>query len=152
VAGKQFSGIGGHEDFVSGPGLSDNGRSLVCLPSTTMVNGTMVSRIMGRLPLGTVVTTPRHQVDVILIASKGGAPENPLWFENLVAEPEVWIQIGARSEWATASIVSHETDSERRDALWRIMCAIWPSYDEYQTKADVVSRVIPVVTVSRSAD
>ena len=90
--------------------------------------------------------------DVILIASKGGAPENPLWFENLLAEPEVWIQIGARTEWATASIVSHETDSERRDALWRIMCAIWPSYDEYQTKADVVSRVIPVVTVSRSAD
>ncbi|MEY3619218.1 MAG: hypothetical protein RL726_1916 [Actinomycetota bacterium] len=66
VLGKQFSGIGGHEDFVSGPGLSDNGRSLVCLPSTTMVNGQLVSRIMGRLPEGSVVTTPRHQVDVVI--------------------------------------------------------------------------------------
>lgn len=66
VRGKQFSGIGGHEDFVSGPGLSDNGRSLVCLPSTSVVNGTRVSRIMGRLPEGSVVTTPRHQVDVVI--------------------------------------------------------------------------------------
>ena len=66
IAGKQFSGIGGHEDFVSGPGLSDNGRSLVCLPSTSIVDGKMVSRIMGRLPEGTVVTTPRHQVDVVI--------------------------------------------------------------------------------------
>ena len=66
VGGKQFSGIGGHEDFVSGPGLSTNGRSLVCLPSTSMVGGTMISRILGRLPEGSVVTTPRHQVDVII--------------------------------------------------------------------------------------
>lgn len=66
IVGKQFSGIGGHEDFVSGPGLSDNGRSLVCLPSTTVVDGRTVSRIMGRLPEGTVVTTPRHQVDVVI--------------------------------------------------------------------------------------
>jgi len=66
VLGKQFSGIGGHEDFVSGPGLSDNGRSLVCLPSTSMVNGKLVSRIAGRLPEGSVVTTPRHQVDVVI--------------------------------------------------------------------------------------
>jgi acyl-CoA hydrolase len=66
VLGKQFSGIGGHEDFVSGPGLSDNGRSLVCLPSTTMVDGKLVSRIAGRLPEGSVVTTPRHQVDVVI--------------------------------------------------------------------------------------
>lgn len=105
VAGKQFSGIGGHEDFVSGPGLSDNGRSLVCLPSTTMVNGTMVSRIMGRLPLGTVVTTPRHQVDVII--TEFGAAEiaglsiserahalarisHPDFREELMATADVW--------------------------------------------------------------
>jgi len=105
VAGKQFSGIGGHEDFVSGPGLSDNGRSLVCLPSTTMVNGTMVSRIMGRLPLGTVVTTPRQQVDVII--TEFGAAEiaglsiserahalarisHPDFREELLATADVW--------------------------------------------------------------
>lgn len=66
VNGKQFSGIGGHEDFVSGPGLSTNGRSLICLPSTSVVNGVTISRILGRLPEGSVVTTPRHQVDIIV--------------------------------------------------------------------------------------
>ena len=66
VLGKQFSGVGGHEDFVSGPGLSANGRSLICLPSTTTVNGALVSRIVTELPLGSVVSTPRHQVDVVI--------------------------------------------------------------------------------------
>ena len=66
INGKQFSGIGGHEDFVAGPGLSANGRSLICLPSTTTVNGQLVSRILGRLPEGSIVTTPRHQVDVVI--------------------------------------------------------------------------------------
>ncbi len=66
VNGRQFSGIGGHEDFVAGPGLTTSGRSLICLPSTTVVNGSLVSRILGRLPEGSVVTTPRHQVDVII--------------------------------------------------------------------------------------
>lgn len=66
VNGRQFSGIGGHEDFVAGPGLTTSGRSLICLPSTSVVNGQMISRILGRLPEGSVVTTPRHQVDVII--------------------------------------------------------------------------------------
>lgn len=66
IVGKQFSGIGGHEDFVSGPGLSADGRSLVCLPSTSTVNGEMVSRIVAELPMGSVVSTPRHQVDVVI--------------------------------------------------------------------------------------
>lgn len=105
VLGKQFSGIGGHEDFVSGPGLSDNGRSLVCLPSTTVVNGVRVSRITGRLPEGTVVTTPRHQVDVVI--TEFGAAEiaglsiseraralacisHPDFRDELTATAEVW--------------------------------------------------------------
>lgn len=66
INGKQFSGIGGHEDFVSGPGLSANGRSLICVPSSTMVNGELVSRILPSLPSGSVISTPRHQVDVVI--------------------------------------------------------------------------------------
>jgi len=88
--------------------------------------------------------------DVILVASKGGAPENPLWYENLVAEPEVWVQIGADTFWATATTIDATHDAERRERLWKIMCAIWPSYDEYQTKADAASRVIPVVALRRT--
>lgn len=66
INGKQFSGVGGHEDFVSGPGLKLEGRSLVCLPSTSTVNGTLTSRILPQFPSGTVVSTPRHQIDVII--------------------------------------------------------------------------------------
>jgi acyl-CoA hydrolase len=66
IGGMQFSGVGGHEDFVSGPGLSADGRSLVCLPSSSVVQGQLVTRILPMLPAGSVVSTPRHQVDVVI--------------------------------------------------------------------------------------
>jgi acyl-CoA hydrolase len=66
IDGTQFSGVGGHEDFVSGPGLDSTDRSLICLPSTSTINGVLTSRIMGGFPAGSVVSTPRHQVDVII--------------------------------------------------------------------------------------
>jgi acyl CoA:acetate/3-ketoacid CoA transferase beta subunit len=66
IGGIQFSGVGGHEDFVSGPGLSADGRSLICLPSSAIVEGQLVSRVLPKLPAGSVVSTPRHQVDVII--------------------------------------------------------------------------------------
>jgi len=64
--GVQYSGIGGHEDFVSGAGLGEDDRSLLCLPSTANVSGRRVSRIVRTLAPGSIVTTPRHQVDVIV--------------------------------------------------------------------------------------
>jgi acyl-CoA hydrolase len=66
INGQQFSGVGGHEDFVAGPGLTLGGRSLICLPSTSVVNGVLTSRILTQLPGGSVVSTPRHQVDVVI--------------------------------------------------------------------------------------
>ncbi|HET9733330.1 MAG TPA: acetyl-CoA hydrolase/transferase C-terminal domain-containing protein [Acidimicrobiales bacterium] len=66
VGGAQYSGIGGHEDFVSGPALSLDSRALICLPSTYTSGGQLRSRIVPWFPAGTVITTPRHQVDVII--------------------------------------------------------------------------------------
>lgn len=66
LGGAQFSGIGGHEDFVASSGLELEDRSLICLRSTTTVNGQLVSRIDGQFPAGTIVTTPRHQLDVVV--------------------------------------------------------------------------------------
>lgn len=66
IGGVQFSGIGGHEDFVSGPGLSLSARSLICIPSTVEIDGERRSRIAPFFDAGTVVTTPRHQVDVVV--------------------------------------------------------------------------------------
>lgn len=66
LGGVQFSGIGGHEDFVSGPGLSLVARSLICMPSTVTIDGALRSRIAPYFDAGTVITTPRHQVDVVV--------------------------------------------------------------------------------------
>jgi acyl-CoA hydrolase len=71
VNSRQYSGIGGHEDFVSGASFAEGGRSLVCLPATARVadgagGHTAISRIVNAFPPGTAVTTPRHQVDVVI--------------------------------------------------------------------------------------
>ncbi len=66
IGGTQFSGIGGHEDFVSGPALELEDRSLLCLPSTVTIGDEVRSRIVPWFEAGAVITTPRHQVDVII--------------------------------------------------------------------------------------
>jgi len=66
LAGAQFSGIGGHEDFVASSGLELEDRSLICLRSSTVIEGQRVSRIAGQFPAGTIITTPRHQLDVVV--------------------------------------------------------------------------------------
>jgi acyl-CoA hydrolase len=66
IEGRQHSGIGGHEDFVGGASLERDDRSLVCLPSTAKVGDRVVSRIQATLPRGSIVTTPRHQLDVVV--------------------------------------------------------------------------------------
>jgi acyl-CoA hydrolase len=63
---RQFSGIGGHEDFVSGSGLELDDHSIVCLPSTATLDGVLVSRIVPALSEGMLVTTPRHQLDLVV--------------------------------------------------------------------------------------
>jgi acyl-CoA hydrolase len=73
IGGREHSGIGGHEDFVTGAAFSDGGRSLICLPSTANTPGGRVSRIVADFPVGACVTTPRHQVDVII--TEHGAAE-----------------------------------------------------------------------------
>jgi len=63
---RQHSGIGGHEDFVAGASMELDDHSMVCLPSTARVGERLVSRIQARLGAGTVVTTPRHHLDLVV--------------------------------------------------------------------------------------
>ena len=64
--GAQYSGIGGHEDFVAGAALGD-GRSFAALSAVDReLAGRRVSRIVRTLAAGSIVTTPRHQVDVVI--------------------------------------------------------------------------------------
>ncbi len=80
--------------------------------------------------------------DYIIVASKGGAVEHPLWYENLVATPEVRVQVKADRFAARARTATPEEKSR----LWPLMVGIYPPYAEYQTKT---SREIPVVILER---
>ena len=66
IDGRQHSGIGGHEDFTSGGSFEADDRSLICMPSTVEVKGETLSRIHATFSAGTVVTTPRHQLDIVV--------------------------------------------------------------------------------------
>jgi deazaflavin-dependent oxidoreductase (nitroreductase family) len=91
-------------------------------------------------------TTPLiHRVDGdrwVVVASKGGAPENPGWFENLKANPEATIQVKGEEVLVRATTA----EGEERSRLWSLMAEVWPAYDDYQAKTD---REIPVVMLSR---
>ncbi|HTN99745.1 MAG TPA: acetyl-CoA hydrolase/transferase C-terminal domain-containing protein [Microthrixaceae bacterium] len=66
IRGRQHSGTGGHEDFLAGAGLQSDDASLLCLRSTSTVDGKLTSRILPWFQTGTTVTTPRHHVDRII--------------------------------------------------------------------------------------
>jgi acyl-CoA hydrolase len=65
VAGRQYSGVGGHESFVIGASEAPGGRSFLCLKSTARVGGQRVSTIVPALAPGTRVTTARHHVQYV---------------------------------------------------------------------------------------
>ena len=80
--------------------------------------------------------------DHVVVASKGGAPDHPAWYLNLVDRPEVEVQVGADRFRARA----RTAEPGERERLWKLMTGIWPAYDDYQRKTD---REIPVVVLER---
>jgi deazaflavin-dependent oxidoreductase (nitroreductase family) len=85
----------------------------------------------------------RHGDDYLVVASKGGSPEPPAWYLNLQANPEVQVQVKGDRFAARARTAQPDEKPE----LWQTMTAVWPAYDEYQTKTD---REIPVVVLERT--
>jgi proline iminopeptidase len=76
----------------------------------------------------------------IIVASKGGAPEHPGWYRNLLANPEVEIQVGTKKLKANARTVA----GAERARLWEKALEFWPPYADYQKKTE---REIPVVVL-----
>lgn len=79
--------------------------------------------------------------DFVVVASKGGADQDPAWFKNLQADPSVGVQVGTRRFTARARVAS----SAEREPLWARMARIFPLYDEYAQKTD---RIIPIVLLT----
>jgi deazaflavin-dependent oxidoreductase (nitroreductase family) len=83
-----------------------------------------------------------HDGEYALVASKGGAPEHPLWYRNLVADPTaVTIQDGPQPFDAQV----REVAGAERDAWWERAVAAYPPYAEYQTRTE---RRIPVLVAT----
>ncbi|MEV4359835.1 nitroreductase family deazaflavin-dependent oxidoreductase [Nonomuraea sp. NPDC004186] len=109
--------------------------------NTTVLLLTTKGRRSGRS-----YTTPliyqKHGDDYVVVASKGGDPDHPEWYKNILANPEVEVQVKGDKFTARARTASKEEKPE----LWELMARTWPDYDEYQKKTD---RDIPVVVLER---
>jgi deazaflavin-dependent oxidoreductase (nitroreductase family) len=80
----------------------------------------------------------------VVFASKGGAPTNPDWYHNLVANPRGSIEVGDK----TINVVAHVADDETRDRLWPAWKERFPGFAEYEAKTD---RKIPLVVLQPEA-
>jgi deazaflavin-dependent oxidoreductase (nitroreductase family) len=91
-------------------------------------------------------TTPLiHRTDGdrwVIVASKGGAPANPSWFENLHADPEARIEVKGEQ----IPVLASTAQGDERARLWQLMNEVWPAYADYQAKTE---REIPVVVLTR---
>ena len=123
---RKYLGSGGTE------GHESNGVYTLVLATT--------GRRTGR-PRRTCLIYGTSGDDFVVVASTGGADEDPAWFKNLEADPSVGVQVGTRRFTARARVA---TPAER-ETLWPQMAGIFPLYDEYARKTD---RVIPIVLLT----
>jgi len=96
---------------------------------------------------GTVRTTPLMYLpdgeDIVIFASKAGAPDNPDWFHNLVANPEATAEVGSD----TVQVRARVAEGTERDDLWTRQKAAYPQFQGYE---DATDRIIPVVVLERT--
>jgi deazaflavin-dependent oxidoreductase (nitroreductase family) len=79
---------------------------------------------------------------LLVFASKGGAPTNPDWYHNLLAHPEVTVEVGPETYQATATVIT----GEERDRLYARQAELYPQFADYQAKT---TRKIPVIALER---
>jgi deazaflavin-dependent oxidoreductase (nitroreductase family) len=116
----------------SGPFL---GRNLLLLTTTGARS--------GEARLAPLVYT-RDGDAIVIVASKGGAPSNPAWYLNLLANPLVTVELGDETFQARASVV----EVGERDRLYGAHAAEHPAFKDYPQRT---TRVIPVVKLARVA-
>ena len=93
---------------------------------------------------GKAYTTPlvhtRDGAAYVVIASKGGAPQHPQWFHNLVANPDITIEVGTE----TIPVKARVAEGDERTRLFRAQADLMPGFDDY---AKATTREIPVVVL-----
>lgn len=110
--------------------------------NTTGTKAVVVLKHVGR-KTGAARQTPlvyfTHGDDVVLIASKGGAPEHPAWLHNLRANPEIELYVGK----AGGKYRAREAEGAEREKLWKLATTLNSGFDGYKERAS--NRQIPVV-------
>ena len=109
------------------------GTTLRDMPVIVLTSRGARSGKLRKTPLMRVEHGGRYAV----VASKGGAPEHPVWYYNLVADPHVELQDGPQK----SDMVAHELHGDEKAEWWRRAVEAYPDYAEYQKKTD---REIPV--------
>lgn len=109
-------------------GLEMRGKPVIVLTTVGAKSGKLRKTALMRV---------EHDGEYVVVASKGGAPEHPAWFHNLVANPEVMLQDGP----VVKDYEARELSGEEREIWWARAVEAWPDYAEYQTKTD---RLIPL--------
>ncbi|HLX57173.1 MAG TPA: nitroreductase family deazaflavin-dependent oxidoreductase [Ktedonobacteraceae bacterium] len=79
---------------------------------------------------------------LLVFGSKGGAPTNPDWYHNLLAHPQVTVEVGSETYEATATVLS----GEERDRLYAMQAQLSPQFAGYQART---TRKIPVIALER---
>jgi deazaflavin-dependent oxidoreductase (nitroreductase family) len=121
---------------------------IVCRQAGVKPVTTFILTTIGRKS-GRQVDTPifyfRHGDAFYVIGSKGGAPDHPLWFRNLEANPQAWVAFpGSR-----IAVRGRVAEGQERQLMWDAAAVLYPPYNDYQAKAG--SRKIPVVVLERAA-
>jgi deazaflavin-dependent oxidoreductase (nitroreductase family) len=99
---------------------------------------TTIGRKTG-LRRATLLTSPIYEEDrVVLVASKGGYSDNPIWYKNLVANPAVEIKVGDR----TRKMLARTATPDEKATLWPELVKVYKGYASYQRNT---TRDIPVV-------
>ena len=117
-----------NEGRVGGP---FEGRPLLLLTHTGAKTGTRRTNPLAYM---------RDGDDYVVFASKGGAPTNPDWYHNLIADPRASIEVGTE----TIPVRARVTSGDERNGLWRRQVTLMPAFGEYETKT---TRTIPVIVL-----
>jgi len=113
-----------------------NGMSVILLTTRGVKSGKL-----RKVPLMRVERGGAYAI----VASLGGAPQNPVWYANVKAEPHVELQDGT----VTKDFTAREVTGEEKAQWWERAVAAFPNYAEYQQKTD---REIPVFVLEERAD
>jgi deazaflavin-dependent oxidoreductase (nitroreductase family) len=130
------------QDHVERYQATDGEEGHIWLEGSTILLLTTQGRKTGN-PTTTPLIYDLDGENPVIVASKGGAPEDPGWYRNILKNPHVNVQIKGEKFHAHP----RTAEGEERERLWKQMNKMWPHYDEYQTKTE---REIPVVVLERA--